>query len=69
MATSSIYTNFETKDAQAAERLVLALEESERKVKQLPPITPHYQTQEQTDEVIRRLKEHCLNGIQNHAVA
>jgi len=60
MATSSIYTNFEIKDTQAAERLVLALEESERKVKLLPPIEVHYQTQEETDALIRRLKEHYL---------
>ena len=57
MATSSIFTNIEIKDAEAAERLLLALEKSEEMCKRLPPITPHRQNQEAVDEVIRRLKE------------
>jgi len=60
MATSSIYTNFEIKDAEAAERLVLALEESEAKVRQLPPIRMHQQTQEETDAVIQSLKRKLM---------
>jgi len=57
MATSSIYTNIEIKDAEAAERLVLALEKSEEMVKKLPPIQVHDPDQAAIDEIIRRLKE------------
>jgi len=53
MATSSIYTNIEIKDAEAAERLVFALEKSEELVKSLPPVRVDYRVLESKEEILR----------------